>query len=108
MAVQFKTFGTTMSEDIVGYRLSKAANLSSNKKHLIKATLNKLLTSFVKEKLKQTISDSRQTVAQNNEDFMKTEDAYLKLYFNPMSLIRLMLLNENHLDMQYNDSYNFL
>ena len=68
-----KTFGTTMSSNILGYRLLKAANLSPNDEHLIKATLTQTLHySFVKELLKQSFSDSRQAVAQNNYDFIKT------------------------------------
>ena len=42
-----------MSEDILGYRILKAANLSTNDEHLIKATLTQTLDhSFVKEQLK--------------------------------------------------------
>lgn len=48
-----KNFDNTMSEDILGYRILKAANLSTNDEHLIKATLTQTLDhSFVKEQLK--------------------------------------------------------
>ena len=48
-----KNFDNTMSEDILGYIILKAANLSTNDEHLIKATLTQTLDhSFVKEQLK--------------------------------------------------------
>ena len=85
----------------------KAPNLSPNDEHLIKVTLTQTLDhSFVKEKLKRTFSDSRHAVAQNNEDFITTEDAYLTSDLNQISLSSLLLLNDNHLDMQYNDPFN--
>ena len=87
-----KAFGTKMSEDILGYRLLKAANLSPNDEHLIKAIFTQTLDyNFVKEQLKQTFSDSRQAVAQNNDNFIKTEDAYLTSDFNQKSINSQML-----------------
>ena len=48
-----KEYGVTMSDDLLGFRLIKAANLSADKEELVKATVSELNYSEVKSKMKQ-------------------------------------------------------
>ena len=52
-----KEFGVIVSDDLLGFRLLKAANLNSDKEELIKATVSELTFNEVKSKMKQIFSD---------------------------------------------------
>ena len=54
---KIKEFGMTISDDLLGYRLIQAANLSSDKEELVKATVTQLNFEEVKSKMKQIFSD---------------------------------------------------
>ena len=52
-----KSHGTTMSEDILAYRLLKSANLSEQHEQLAKATANDLKFDVMKDQLKKIFGD---------------------------------------------------
>ena len=54
---KIKSLSTTMSDDLLAYRLLKAANLSSNHEQLVKATVTDLNYDEVKNKLTKIFSD---------------------------------------------------
>ena len=55
---KIKSYGTTMSDDLLAYRLLKSANLSSYHEELIKATIPDLQFDLMKGQLKKTFSDA--------------------------------------------------
>ena len=69
-----KSHGTTMSDDILAYRLLKAANLTPQHEELIKATITDLKFDSMKEQLKKTFSDSTLTPTAGSEDIIKIEN----------------------------------
>ena len=70
-----KSYGTTLSDDILAYRLIKAANLSSQHEELIKATITDLKYDLVKDQLKKTFSDSLKRIpTSEDQDFIKVEE----------------------------------
>ena len=73
-----KTYGIEMSDDVLGYRLLKAANLNHNDEHLIKATLTTTIAyKFVKQQLKRTFSDSGINSPAIKDEIIKPEDTYM-------------------------------
>ena len=52
-----KSFGTTMSDDILAYRLLKSANLSEKHEQLAKATISDLKFDVMKDQLKKIFGD---------------------------------------------------
>ena len=52
-----KEYGINIPDDLLGFRLIKAANLSSDKQELVKATVSELKYEEVKSKLKKIFSD---------------------------------------------------
>ena len=52
-----KSYGTTMSEDILAYRLLKSANLSEQHEQLAKATASDLKSDVMKDQLKKIFGD---------------------------------------------------
>ena len=86
-----KLFGTEMSDDILAYRLLKAANLSNHHKELIKATIPDLKYDLMKDQLKKTFSDASRQIPIKVEDvIVKTEETYLTEEMNQISF------QENH------------
>ena len=53
-----KSHGTTMSSDLLAYRLLKSANLTTRDEQLIKATVTELSYEVVKSKLMKIFSDT--------------------------------------------------
>ena len=53
------TLGTTMSEDILVYRLLKSANVSEEQEQLVKATIDKHAFETMQEQLKRIYRDKR-------------------------------------------------
>ena len=77
-----KEFGVTMSTDLLGFRLIKAANLSSDKEELVKATVTELNYSEVKSKMNKIFSDdsnipttSQQQIPQLQQDTFQTSNS---------------------------------
>ena len=86
-----KSFGTEMSDDILAYRLLKAANLSNHHEELIKATIPDLKYDLMKDQLKKTFSDASRQIPTKVEDvIVKTEETYLTEEMNQISF------QENH------------
>ena len=52
---KIKSYGTTMSDDLLAYRLLKSANLSSYHEELIKATIPDLQFDLMKGQLKKNL-----------------------------------------------------
>ena len=52
-----KSYGTTMSEDILAYRLLKSANFSEQHEQLAKATASDLKFDIMKDQLKKILGD---------------------------------------------------
>ena len=52
-----KSFGTTMSDDILAYPLLKSANLSEQHEQLAKATISDLKFDIMKDQLKKVSGD---------------------------------------------------
>ena len=71
-----KSHGTTMSDDLLAYRLIKAANLSPQHEQLIKATISELKFEVVKDQLNKTFSDSQNIPTHDSQDNIKVEGAY--------------------------------
>ena len=69
-----KSFGVTMSDDLLAYRLLKAANLTTRDEQLVKATVTELQYSIVKSKLIKIFSDNNDVpTSKLNEMTIKTE-----------------------------------
>ena len=90
---KIKSYGTTMSDDLLAYRLLKSANLSSYHEELIKATIPDLQFDLMKGQLKKTFSDASRQIPTKNEDVIKTEDAFIAETINEQ--------NDQHLQNQY-------
>ena len=105
---KIKTHGTLMSDDLLGYLLLKAANLSNNHEELIKATMTELKYDIMKDQLKKTFSDaSRQIPTSNSNDIIKTEDTLVCEGLNNISFDTTDCNNETHVfNEQYYDPYN--
>ena len=52
-----KAHNITYSEDVLGFRLLKAANLSSRDEQLVKATVSEMKYCVIKEQLKKIFSE---------------------------------------------------
>ena len=64
-----KNYGTTMSDDILAYQLSKSAH----HKQLIKAIIPNLQYNIMKDQLKKMFSDALKQVPTKTEDIIKLE-----------------------------------
>ena len=53
-----KSFGTTMSSDLLAYRLLKAANIPEQQQHFARATVKELTYEEMKSQLKKNFGDS--------------------------------------------------
>ena len=105
---KIKTHGTQMSDDLLGYLLLKAANLSNSHEELIKATMTELKYDIMKDQLKKIFSDaSRQIPTSNSNDIIKTEDTLVCEGLNNISFDTTDCKNETHVfNEQYYDPYN--
>ena len=65
-----KTYGTTLSEDVLAYRLLKAANLSSHQEQLAKATITELKLITMKAQLKKIFG----MTGESRSDGIKVEE----------------------------------
>ena len=77
-----KTYGTTMSGDILAYLLLKSANLSTHHEELIKANIPDLQYNIMKDQLKKTFVDASRQVPTKTEDIVKTEETFLAEEFS--------------------------
>ena len=66
-----KTYGTTMSYDILAYQLLKSAYLSTHHEELIKATIPDLQYNIMKDQLKKTLSDASRQVPTKQRTLLK-------------------------------------
>ena len=82
-----KTYGTTMSDDILAYQLLKSTHyLSTHHEELIKATIPDLQYNIMKDHLKKTFSDASRQVPTKIEGIIKTEETFLAEEFNNMEI----------------------
>ena len=58
-----RTYGTTMSDDLLAYHLFKVAKLTMRDKQLVKATITKLNYKIVKRKMSKAFSDESELIA---------------------------------------------
>ena len=65
-----KTYGTTLSEDVLAFRLLKAANLPSHQEQLAKATITELKLNTMKAQLKKIFGLG----SESRSDGIKVED----------------------------------
>ena len=73
-----ESFGTIMSNDILAYRMLKAANLSNYHEELIKATIKDLQDDLMKDQRQKSFSNaSRQVPTKNKDISIKTEEIFL-------------------------------
>ena len=73
-----ESFGTIMSNDILAYRMLKAANLSNYHEELIKATIKDLQDDLMKDQRQKSFSNaSRQGPTKNEDISIKTEEIFL-------------------------------
>ena len=93
-----KTYGTTMSDDLLAYHLIKAANLTMWDKQLVKATITELNCKIVKSKLTKVFSDESELIAPDvkSEFQIKSE-----LTFNTLNRF-----DETPYTQTYPDHYN--
>ena len=69
-----KSFGTTMSDDILAYRLLKSANLSEQHEQLAKATISDLKLGTMKDQVKKIFGDLSCILPTSSSDgVIKTE-----------------------------------
>ena len=80
---KIKEFGATISNDMLGFRLIKAANLAPDKEELIKATVSDLTYDIVKAKMNKIFSDEskvpsnpQESVQIQQETFHASEQQY--------------------------------
>ena len=79
---KIKEFGASVSNDMLGFRLIRAANLTPDKAELIKATVTDLTYDIVKAKMKQIFSDESKVPSSTpftsiqQETFHASEQAY--------------------------------
>ena len=67
-----KEYGINIPDDLLGFRLIRAANLSSDKQELVKATVSELKYEDVKSKLKQIFSDDSKIPSTSTSSFEST------------------------------------
>ena len=67
-----KSLGTNISDDLLGYRMIKSANLCDQDEKMIKATCT-LTYDDVKSKLKSVFSDAGNSLSVKNENIKKEE-----------------------------------
>ena len=58
-----RTYGTTMSDDLLAYHLFKVAKLTMRDKQLVKATITELNYKIVKRKMTKAFSDESELIA---------------------------------------------
>ena len=74
---RLKRHGITICNDLLGFKLLKAANLSSQHEQLIKATITEVSYECIIQKLKSIFSYStKKQVATQKEFNIKTEPMY--------------------------------
>ena len=66
-------FGTTMSEDILAYRLLKSANLSEEQEQLVKATIDRYTFDTMQEQLKRICGDKKMSNEASFKSDIKVE-----------------------------------
>ena len=66
-----KTYGISMSDNILVYQLLKSANLSTHHEELIKATIPDLQYNIMKDQLKKTLSDASRQVPTKQRTLLK-------------------------------------
>ena len=72
-----KKHGVTISDDLLGFKLMKAANLSSRDEQLIKATVTEIKYENIKSKIKSTFSgDNVKPEPSSNDLQLKSESAF--------------------------------
>ena len=76
---KLKRHQTTISEDLLGFKVLKAANLSSHHEQLIKATITHVDCETIKAKIKSIFSNEVQTPAAfEHKVKIKAEPTFLK------------------------------
>ena len=102
-----KTYGTTMSNDILAYHLLKSANLSTHHEELIKAAIPDLHYNIMKDQLKKTFSDASRQILTKTEDIIKLKKpSWLKnsaIRKSSMSICKTHYhqnMNTTHLEIQ--------
>ena len=91
-----KTYGISMSDNILVYQLLKSANLSTHHEELIKATIPDLQYNIMKDQLKKTFYDASRQFATKTEDITKTEETFLAEEFNNIEIQHEYLQDKLH------------
>ena len=73
---RIKNHAITMSANLLGYRLIKAANLTPDKEQLIKATVTTLKYEEVKDKMLKIFSDDSKVPLSNNSSNPPIQDTF--------------------------------
>ena len=74
---RLKRQGTTICNDLLGFKLLKAANLSSQHEQLIKATITEVSYECIIQKIKSIFSNSTEKQVATREEFnIKTEPMF--------------------------------
>ena len=93
---------TVMSDDIVAYRLLKAANLSSYHEELVKTTIPDLHFDIMKDRLKKIFSDAWRQIPTKSEDIIKVKEAFMAEEINHLFFQDSYHQNELPLENEYN------
>ena len=93
---------TVMSDDILAYRLLKAANLSSYHEELLKTTIPDLHFDIMKDQLKKIFSDAWRQIPTKSEDIIKVKEAFMAEEINHLFFQDSYHQNELPLENEYN------